>query len=207
MRTSERAITKTGAAAAIFVMCMLVVGIGIIFFPGRLFPPRSTQSIHSTAASSQSAHSGSLSSSSPTSSSCPGLWPYPSTFNETLVLDNSTLVYPASTTAAIPLPAGQSLYLGFRLVDQAQISGSLASSGPINLSIIANSNGGPVFPMGSNDKTVFSNTNASAISFALPSPISGDIGPGNYAIVFTNNGASQANVTVEQGIQVSYYHC
>jgi hypothetical protein len=205
MPASGRAISKLGAGSAVVVIAMCVLAAAIIFFPGFLAPhpsPRSAQS----APAGQSFLS-SVPSRTASSSSCPGLWPYPPTFNETLVLDNSTLLYPASQTPSISLPAHQSLYLGFSLVNQSGISGSVASSSPIDLSIIANSNGGAVFPMNSNDTTVFSRTNASAVSFILPSPISGDIEPGNYAIIFRNDGGSQANVTVEQGIQMDYRPC
>jgi len=206
MPASARAISKLGVTSTIVVIGMLILASVVIFSPGLLSPSRSTQSARSTSTSGQNALSTISSRTAPTSS-CPSLWPYPSTFNETLVLDNSTLLYPASQTHTIGLPARQSLYIGFSLVNQAEIVGSVASSSPIDLSVIANTRGGSVFPIGPNDTTVFSKTGASEVAFYLPSPISGSVGPGNYAILLRNSGASQANVTVNQGIQVSYYPC
>ena len=210
MRISTRAISEVAAIMVIIVIgAVIVVGV-VILLPAQSPSSQSTQSVHSTTITSNNGPSSSSSSRTAVSistSSCSSLWSYPASFNQTFILENSTLLFPPSQTPTVFLPAHQSLFLGFHLVNQSQISGTITSSSPIDVRVIANFHGGVVFPSNSNDTTIFARTNSSSVLLGLPSPISGSVGLGNYAILFTNNEGVQANLTLVQGISVNYQSC
>lgn len=175
-----------------------IVVVAVLALPG---PGTSTQSTLTTLTTSSSLISTTYTKSTSTCS----LWALPSGFNQTITLKNSTLLY-STQSPPISLQANQSLYLGFNLTNVAQISGEVKTASPITVEIIQNTNGS-IFPINSGDRTVFSKTNTTDASFFLPSPISGNIVAGSYAILFQNKGSAQANITAAQSITVVYPNC
>ena len=97
-----------------------------------------------------------------TSSSCTNLFQYPSpTFNQTITLDNSTLLLSAKQLQPITITPHDSLFLGFHLLSSpTQISGEIKSSAPINLQIVGNSNASAIFPVGSGNSLFYSKINS-----------------------------------------------
>lgn len=188
---------------AIVMIIIVVLTVGVLFF---LVPSSTSQ--HSTLSTVDNStqtitHINLTGTSNP---SCQ-LWSYPTQFNKTIVISNSTILYSSTGGLNVSLPAHGALYLGFTLSNSAHISGKINASSPINLEVIRSNGTSDVFPVSSNDTVLVRDLNSSDSSFFLPSGISGTIAAGNYAIIFENPSGSQVSLTTTQDFVVLYKNC
>lgn len=133
---------------------------------------------------------------------------YPSTINETFSISANAVVWQAGQAPSIFIAPRESVFLGLNITKSPLgILGGLKSDAPINVTIIENQHNGSVFPLSGNDRILFSRANTNLTEFEIPTPISGALTQGEYAILFSNTGNKQANVTVVAPIRIVYPGC
>jgi hypothetical protein len=137
---------------------------------------------------------------------CP-LWNYPPVLNDTIHIENSTLLMKAQSYVYIPVQPGKTLYVGFSVDDNVKMNGEVMATSPINVFVVGNS-GGDVFPYNYGDSFYFAKTNTTDAKISIYTQFFGDQLPvGNYALVFTNHGTATSNVTITQDVVVLYPSC
>lgn len=217
MHAWNTALSELLAVIVVVVIAVIITSAIVVFLPG------SPATFHSNSQSKQSVFSSSVSATGSENSPSPGqnaitttystscmsiLWAYPAdAFNQTITLENSTIISPANSSNTIHLAPHQALYFGFRISNVSEIFGEVNSSYPFNAEILVNAPGEAVFPISSSDTIVSSKTNITSFRVAVATLAFSGRGPGNYAILFSNTSGTPINLSVVQPIEVKYPFC
>jgi hypothetical protein len=203
VKVSSRAVSEVVAAIIIVVIGVIIAASVLVIFSA---PTSTTGNQQQSTSTQPTTITISQSSSIYSSSSC-NLWKYPGVFNQTITLENSTILFSLNETTILSIPAHQALYIGFTLTKQADISGEVKSTSPFNFEILRSNGNASVFPVSSEDVVLIQKTNTTDAAFFLPSGISGTIGAGNYALLFENPVETLTSLSVVHNGTVVYYSC